>query len=210
MVCSSRQFVEYSNSRLYYPQWQILDTQLDYVQPYAQAPPVQQQPYAQVVPQVRAAEVPQPPPVLYPGKPSNQIYNAHINGHENPEYQMSVVIRNPQLVPDYSAGASDLVPSKEQMDQGSTASPPPVNNPGNNNPAEHSGTSVVDSPQRPQVGGSVNVTINLSEPSNQQQNQGNQGKNAPIQNQRFTMWMVSLPKLMFCMHIFADHPPWIR
>ncbi|XP_055354619.1 uncharacterized protein LOC129600177 [Paramacrobiotus metropolitanus] len=196
---NSRQFIEYSNSRLYYPQWHVLDTQLDYVQPYVQPPPP-----AHVQPYSPPAAAPQPPPVLYPGVKSAQqpLYSSNINGHENPEYQMSVVIRNPQLIPDYSLGAeSNLMPSKEQLDQPSvmlsTPVPPPpsmVNiNMGNGAGAGGSETVVVDAPPRAN-GGSVNVTINLSGEQNNQGPTGimvpgpqqaiKDGKGQPV-NQRF-------------------------
>ena len=97
----------------------------------------QQQPqprYEQQQPQPRYEPQPpprdqQPPAILYPGKPTpaNQLYgSANINGHENPEYQMSVVIRNPQMIPDYSAGESSLVNKELQLDQGAplSSSPP--------------------------------------------------------------------------------------
>lgn len=81
-----------------------------------------------VLPFLQQGTVPQlqqgPPPVLYgPGKqpPGNQAYTQNINGHENPDYQMSVVIRNPQMVPDYNIEESR---NKEYLDQGSTVSIP--------------------------------------------------------------------------------------
>ncbi|OQV21177.1 hypothetical protein BV898_04937 [Hypsibius exemplaris] len=127
---NSRQFTEYSNSRLYYPQWQVLDTQSNYVLPFLAAPqvvpahpPPQQQHYHE-----ERLQRPQPPPVLYPGKQpiANQAYGSgNINGHENPEYQMSVVIRNPQMIPDYNAGESSLVNKELHLDQGATVTPAP-------------------------------------------------------------------------------------